>query len=49
MALLDEYLASCLLTFLFAICFYFLLASVSYLLLFRWGQQKFTPQSQQLR
>lgn len=41
--LLDEFIASCLLTFGFAIVFYFTLSFLSYFSLYVWGGKKFTP------
>ncbi len=45
----DEYLLSCLLTLLFAIFLYVISSSLSYLILFKLGQKKFTPKMEQLR
>lgn len=41
--LLDEYLSSCLLTLVFAIIFYFLMSTFSYVLFYWAGGNTFTP------
>jgi hypothetical protein len=41
--LLDEYISSCLLTLLFAVIYYLTLSGLSYLVLYGWKHNKFTP------
>lgn len=47
--LLDEYLSSCLLTLVFAITFYLILSSLSYVILYKVGHLKFTPDMERHR
>lgn len=48
-SLIDEYLSSCLLTLMFAIIFYLTVSSISYLVLYKLGRNKFTPKMEEYR
>lgn len=46
---LNEYLSGCIVTLIFAVTLYFLLSSLSYLILYIWGKERFTPRGEELK